>query len=126
MSNTNFTMFIDGACPMCSREARFIKRLDNKNSIQIIDTSTPDFNAATYGISTDTDRLIHGKLKDGTIISGVAVFRNAYSEIGLGWLLAPTGWPILKPIFDKLYLIFAKNRKKIGRLFGPSCNDKCG
>ena len=30
---------------------------------------------------------------------GMAVFRLAYRAVGLGWLVAPTGWPLLRPLF---------------------------
>ena len=29
--------------------------------------------------------------------------------MGLGFLFAPTKWPILKPAFDSIYSMFAKN-----------------
>lgn len=121
----NFTMFYDGACPLCSREAKLLMKRDKNKKIRFIDTASPDFDPTNYGISTDPDRLIHGMMKDGTIVRGVEVFRQVYKELGLGWLLAPTGWPILKPIFDYLYLIFAKNRIAIGRLFGRRCDTSC-
>jgi predicted DCC family thiol-disulfide oxidoreductase YuxK len=120
-SNFNFTMFFDGACPMCSREVRMIRGRDKHNRIRFIDTTSSSFNPQDFGISSDPNRLIHGMMKDGSIVIGVEVFRQVYKEIGLGWLLAPTGWPILRPIFDFIYRIFARYRKQIGRLFGRNC-----
>ncbi len=119
----NFTMFFDGACPLCSREAKLLMKRDTKGRIRFIDTTSADFNPAQYGISTDPNRLIHGMMADGTIVRGVEVFRQVYKELGLGWLLAPTGWPVSKQIFDLLYLLFARNRMAIGRLFGRKCED---
>lgn len=115
-------MFVDGACPICSREARLLKKRDKNKKVRFVDTSAADFDAAQFGISTDPDRVIHGMMKDGTIVRGVEVFRQVYREIGLGWLLAPTGWPILKPIFDACYVVFARNRIAIGKLFGRHCD----
>jgi len=40
----------------------------------------------------------------------MSVFRATYKAVGLGWLLAPTGWPVLKPLFDLIYRLFAKYR----------------
>ena len=36
---------------------------------------------------------IHAVAADGTVLQDVAVFREAYRLIGLGWLYAPTRWP---------------------------------
>lgn len=118
----NFTIFVDGACPICSREAKLLMKRDKNKRIRFVDTSETGFDAAKFGISTDPNRVIHGLMKDGTIVYGVEVFRQVYKELGLGWLLAPTAWPILKPIFDACYLVFAKNRIAIGRFFGRSCD----
>ena len=49
---------------------------------------------------------------------GRAVVRQAYRAVGLGWILAPTGWPVLRPVFDWLYLGFARYRVRLGRAFG--------
>jgi predicted DCC family thiol-disulfide oxidoreductase YuxK len=49
------------------------------------------------------------------------VFREAYRAIGLGWLLAPTGWPGLRWLADCGYEWFARNRITIGRIFGRKC-----
>ncbi len=116
-------MFYDGACPMCSREVRFLKSKNKAGTLAFEDTTSPEFDPIKYGISTDPNRLIHGMLPDGTIVKGVEVFRRAYKEIGLGWILAPTGWPILKNIADACYIVFARNRKAIGRMMGAKCQD---
>jgi len=120
--NYNFTMFFDGACPLCSREVNMIRRRDKNSKIRFIDTASADFDPKNYGISTDPNRLIHGMMADGKIVIGVEVFRQVYKEIGLGWLLAPTGWPILRPVFDAAYRVFARYRIPIGKMFGRNCD----
>lgn len=119
------TMFFDGACPICSREARFLMKRNRAGHIKFEDTSRPGFDPKAFGIPTDTNRVIHGLLPDGTVIRGMEVFRAVYKAIGLGFLMAPTGWPILRPIFDAFYLIFAKNRMRIGKLFGRCEQGSC-
>lgn len=116
------TIFFDGACPICSREMNFVRKKNSAGAVRLVDTSSPDFDPRAHGISSDPDRLIHGKLPDGTIIQGLEVFRRVYSALGMGWLLAPTAWPVLRPIFDFGYRIFARHRKKIGRIFGGRCD----
>ncbi len=125
MSTYNFTIFYDGACPICSREMRFLKSRNKRGTLAFQDTAATGFDPATYGLPDAHQRLIHGMLPDGGLVKGVEVFRRAYGEVGLGWLLAPTGWPILRPIFDRFYIVFARNRKRISKLFGPTCDSQC-
>lgn len=116
------TLYIDGACGMCSREANLMVRLDQgRGYIAFDDINRPDFDPASLGRSAhDVHTRIHAKLDDGRVIEGLEVFRRAYALIGRGWLLAPTGWPILRPIFDALYRLFARHRRRISRLFFAS------
>ncbi|MGD9789565.1 MAG: thiol-disulfide oxidoreductase DCC family protein [Phycisphaerales bacterium] len=113
------TLYIDGACGMCSREANLMVRLDQgRGFIAFDDINRPDFDPASLGRSAhDVHTRIHAKLDDGRVIEGLEVFRRAYALIGRGWLLAPTGWPILRPIFEALYRLFARHRRRISRLF---------
>jgi hypothetical protein len=46
--------------------------------------------------------VMHGVFPDGRIVRKVEAFRQAYRAVGLGWLLAPTGWPLLRQVFDGL------------------------
>jgi predicted DCC family thiol-disulfide oxidoreductase YuxK len=55
---------------------------------------------------------VHGVMPDGTIVRGLEVIRRAYSAVGWGWMMAPTGWPGLKWLCDRVYAWFAKNRRK--------------
>jgi predicted DCC family thiol-disulfide oxidoreductase YuxK len=41
------------------------------------------------------------------VLRDVAVFRRAYQLIGLGWLYAPTSWPLLAPLADRVYQLWA-------------------
>ena len=115
-------LFYDGACPLCSREIGFLARRDRSRRISFVDISTTDFAAADYGLGQrDVVEKIHGKLPNGATIEGLEVFRRAYTAVGLGWLLAPTGWPGLAGLSDRIYRIFARNRLRLtGR--GEACD----
>jgi predicted DCC family thiol-disulfide oxidoreductase YuxK len=123
-----FTMFYDGLCPLCSREVNFLRKRNGENLLTLIDTAAVDFKAEQWGLPEVPDRIIHGALPDGRLVSGVEVFRRAYAAVGLGWMLAPTGWPGLRWIADRAYVIFARYRKSLGRLMNrKSCNtERCG
>ena len=104
-------LFYDGACPLCSREIRFLEGRDRGQRISFVDIAAEDFDARNFGLShRDVIGTIHGKLPNGDTIEGLEVFRRAYSAVGLGWLLAPTGWPGLAWLSDRAYRVFARNR----------------
>ena len=114
----------DGECPLCSREIRFLERRDRgRGRIAFEDIAGPGFDPARYGL--DAERVmarIHGVLRDGTVIEGVEVFRRAYAAVGLGWLVAPTRWPILRGLAERAYRVFARNRLRwTGR--SVACDD---
>lgn len=124
MSDWTFEIFIDGGCPLCSREARLMARLDRgRGRLQLTDITAPGFDPAAHGIDYDAAmQSIHGRWSDGRIVTGVEVFRAAYQAIGLGWLWAPTGWPGLRQGCDAAYRVFAK-RRYARRL--RDCNGVC-
>lgn len=122
MTEWRIKLLIDGQCPLCRHEADFLRRLDRgRGRVAVDDITRPGFDADRYGLSRDAVMaMIHGILPDGTVVRGMEVFRRAYAAIGLGWLLAPTGWPLLRPVFDAFYRWFARNRLRLtGR--GESC-----
>jgi DCC1-like thiol-disulfide oxidoreductase len=47
------------------------------------------------------------------VLKGVAVFRRVYQEIGLGWIYAATAWPVVGPLVDRLYDVWARLRLRI-------------
>ena len=101
----------DGACPLCSREMGWPMRRLPKEGIVFDDISAAEFRSQETGLSKEElRRQIHAVLPDGGIITGMEVFRRLYAAAGLGWLLRPTGWPGLRPLFDILYRIFARCR----------------
>ena len=124
MSAAEITVLYDGDCPLCLREIRMLERLDRGNGrLGLRDIAGPGFRAADYGVTHDALMArIHGVLPDGRLIEGMEVFRRAYAAVGLGWLLAPTGWPGLRWLFDAAYRWFARNRLRLtGR--SESCSE---
>lgn len=120
MSDTAIDVFYDGACPVCVREVRMIRRLDRRGKVAFTDIAAPDFDPATAGIPMDALMArIHGRLPDGTVVKEVEVFRVIYSAIGFSWLVALTRLPGIRQVLDVLYRWFARNRV---RLFGR-CDD---
>jgi predicted DCC family thiol-disulfide oxidoreductase YuxK len=105
MNTWRINVLFHGACPLCRREAAIWQRLDRgRGRIALVDISSADFQARDYGISrAEAMAEIHGILPSGAVVHGMEVFRRAYAAVGLGWLLAPTAWPLLHPAFDRAY-----------------------
>lgn len=116
-------MLYDSDCPFCMLEVKAMRRLNRKGHLGLVDIAAPDFDPSEYGRTLDELMgTIHGVRGDGTLVTGMATFREAYAVLGLGWLWAPTGWPVLRPLFDWGYRLFARHRIRLGRVFGRSCD----
>jgi predicted DCC family thiol-disulfide oxidoreductase YuxK len=121
-----FTLLYDGECPLCAREVAMLRRRDRgRGALALVDIAAKGFDPAPYG--RDRASLmarIHGVLPDGTVIEGMEVFRRAYAAVGLGWLLAPSRWPLVGRAFDAAYGWFARNRLRLtGR--EHACDTAC-
>jgi predicted DCC family thiol-disulfide oxidoreductase YuxK len=112
------TLLFDGGCPLCLREVKTLRRRDGGKG-----------RLALYGGITYADAMgrMHAIRADGQVIHDVEVFRQAYGLVGLGWLYAPTRWPLLRPLVDALYGLWARWRLAItGRpSLATLCRDRC-
>ena len=100
-----------------------LRRLDKgRGRLRTIDIASPTFDPSPLGRTHhQVMGTIHAVLPSGELITGMDVFRRAYSAVGLGWLLAPTAWPVLRPIADAAYRLFARHRLRLtGR--GRTCD----
>lgn len=112
----------DGDCPLCAREVAFLRRRDRAGRLAFTDIAAPEFDPRPLGASREQLMArIHAVLPDGTLIDGVEVFRRCYAAVGLGWLVAPTRWPLLAPLTELAYRVFARTRLPLGRLLGRRC-----
>ncbi len=121
------TILIDGLCPLCKHEGDLLRRLDGGRGRLIVqDLNAPDFDPARHGLTMDGILgQIHAIRGDGSIVTGMEVFRLAYRAVGWGWLWAPTGWPVLRPGFDAAYRWFAKNRYWLTGRKNPCVDGRC-
>ena len=117
----------DGECPLCAGEIAFLRRRDRRALIAFEDIAEPGFDATRYGLDqAAVMSRIHGVLPDGAVIEGVEVFRRLYTAVGLGWLVAPTRWPLLRGLFDRAYRVFARNRLRwTGRADSACTSETC-
>ena len=127
MDDWRFKILFDGECPFCRLEARWLGALNRSGYLVLEDIAAPGFDPGRYGTTLQALMgSLHGVFPDGRQTLGVETFRQAYRAVGLGWVLAPTGWPLLRPVSDALYTLFARHRVRVGSIFGPRCvSDRC-
>ena len=115
MSDPSLTLLYDGACPLCLREVTFLKRRDLHGKLAFVDIDQKDFDPAQWqGISyRDAMARIHAVRSDGEILKDVVVFREAYRCVGLGWIYAPTEWPLIGVLIDRIYALWASQRLRM-------------
>jgi len=116
------TILYDGGCPLCLREVRFLERRDRARNadqpqLAFVDIDDPGYSPDAWGGIHYRAAMgrIHALADDGAVLRDVAVFRRAYALIGLGWLYAPTRWPLLGPLADALYRLWAVERLRLTR-----------
>lgn len=116
-------VFFDGDCPLCAREIAMLRRLDRRARIRFTDIAARTFDPSPIGIPMSVlVAEIHGRLPDGTFVTGVEVFRRLYAAVGLGALVQMTRWPFVSAVLDAAYARFAKNRLRwTGRCTSDTC-----
>ena len=108
------TYLYDGACPLCAGEVDRLRRRDAGGALDLVDITAPSFDAARYGRTLDELMTrMHAVDGQGRTLMAMDAVRAAYRAVGLGWLVAPTAWPVLKPVFDSLYAWIARNRYRL-------------
>jgi predicted DCC family thiol-disulfide oxidoreductase YuxK len=124
MPDWDLKILYDGECPVCRREASMLRRLDRgRGRLAMEDITSPGFDPSCYGTTQEAVMgKIHGVLPSGRLITGMDVFRRAYSAVGLGFLMVPTRWPILRPLSEAAYRWFARNRLRLTGRSKPACD----
>ncbi|MBX3442077.1 MAG: DUF393 domain-containing protein [Planctomyces sp.] len=115
-------VFFDGDCPLCRREIAMLRRRDRRGVIRFTNLAAAEFDPAPLGLTHDELMAeIRGRLPDGTILTGMEVFRRLYAAAGFGFLARLTRLPIVRPLFDAAYRIFARNRLRLTGRCDAAC-----
>mmetsp|Transcript_15370 Transcript_15370/g.21723 ORF Transcript_15370/g.21723 Transcript_15370/m.21723 type:complete len:233 (+) Transcript_15370:230-928(+) len=119
----------DSKCNVCKMEIDFLRKRDEKlaeekqihRKLKFTDlegeTGEYDPLAMVNGGITYKKGMasMHAVTADGTVMTGVPVFRAAYEQVGLGWLFWVTKLPLVKQLADICYNFFAKYRTIVTR-----------
>jgi len=117
-----FEVFFDGDCPLCRREMNIVQRMDKNERVRLTDIASASFTPPPGLTREALMASIHGRRADGTVVTGVEVFREVYTAVGLGrWValtrLAPVAWAL-----DAAYAWFARHRLRLtGRCTDETC-----
>lgn len=112
-------VFYDHACPICRAEMLRLKARDRHARLILLDISSDDFDAQVWGIHReDAQAALHVLTPANAWLKGMPAIRHVYAQVGLGWLLAPTGWPLVSRLADFTYRHFAPNRFAVSRWLG--------
>lgn len=131
---------IDGAivlydhdCPFCRQEMLRLKSLDHGDRLILLNMNSSIFNEQYWGVTReDASQTLHVLTAEKIWLVGMPAIRHVYSQVGLGWLMAPSGWPIISRFADLAYRYIAPNRYVLSRWLGlgkaeSKCTDKvCG
>ena len=115
-----FTLFYDGACPLCLAEITFLKSRNQTGLLSFVDINSANYDPQIVGVSCkEALAKMYGQVEGDAPINGVAVFGEAYRRADLktlAWIFTRS-WmmPILKPS----YWFFAKYRHGISSALGP-------
>ena len=114
------TLYYDAACSVCALEMDHLKARNGAGRLAFVDISAPGFDPAASGVTlAELDAEIHAVHPDGQHAIGLEALRLAYAAVGLGWVLRPTGFGPLRPLFDRAYRLFARYRRPISRATAP-------
>lgn len=130
-ASPELTVLYDGGCTLCVREVTFLRQRDRRRNgerpqLAFVDIDAADYDPAAHQNISYRQAMgrIHGIDANGTVLRDLGVFRRAYELIGLGWVYAPTRWPLLGTLGNSLYGLWADWRLAItGR---PSLDQLCG
>lgn len=115
-SSDTIRVLYDGECPICVKEISVLQFLQRNRADQVhfVDISLPEYDESKYeGVSYEM------AMEEMTVIDeknkihrGVPAFTVMYSAVGLGWLGTFISLPLFRPIMERAYGVFARNRLK--------------
>lgn len=114
------TLLYDAGCPVCALEMDHLRSRNQAGRLVFVDISAPGFDPSPFGATlAQMNAAIHAVAADGQVLRGVQVLRLAYGAVGLGWVMGPTSWPLLRTASEQGYRWFARHRHGISRVAAP-------
>lgn len=111
------TIYYDGLCPLCLAEVHFLQQHNHGGLLQfscLQDESTSSGIDCKLAMQT-----IHARLGEHTLLVGPEVFFEAYKRTDLRWVNALFSFALMRFVYAKAYVFFAKYRHQISKVIGP-------
>jgi len=117
-----YTVIYDGHCKVCGRLVALLTKWDRRKDLEIIPSQTPGVHARFPWIPArayiESVQVIRNS--DGRTWQAAGALEELLDVLPKGWLLS---WlfkiPFMRPLADRFYRWFARNRYKLG------CGDHC-
>ena len=125
VSKIKLIILFDGGCPFCQREVSFLRSKDFSSLISFVDINSSSYKPELFSDISYREAMgrLHAIKASGEVIKNLDVFREAYRIVGLAWIYAPTTLPVLSPILDKVYQLWA--RWRLALTCRPSLDQLC-
>lgn len=117
-----YTVIYDGDCKVCGRMVKLLRKWDRNRQLEIIPSQKPGVRERFPWIPgrAYTESLQVVRTRDGRTWQSAAALEELTNTLPKGRLIA---WlfkiPLMRPLVDRLYRWFARNRYKFG------CGDHC-
>ena len=114
------TLYFDGQCPLCAGE---IKHLREKrgDALALVDIHTLPEGSELDDVGPGSDvllRTLHLRRADGQWLTGADANVAAWEGTRQGRFMRALRWPVLRPIVDVIYRLWAQWRYR--RLYGAA------
>lgn len=110
-------IFYDSHCPLCMKEMQHLRASDLNQRIDLVDLHDENFSSRYPMINKDTAMgKLHGQLSSGEMIYGLDVTCVAWSVVGKYRWLKILRAPVIKPVADVFYKLFARYRSTLALL----------
>lgn len=120
------TLYYDGACPLCAREIRLLRRRAPPQRLRLVDIAAADFDPASTGLSrAELQARLHARFADGRWVSGLDATFWSWCAAGLERWAAPLRWAALRPLLELAYRLFCRLRPRLHWLPHPDGAARC-
>ena len=118
ISESETTVFFDGACPLCRAEIDIYKSRDATGALRLVDVSAPGAELPDCLNLEQAIARFHVLSKDQTLLSGSAAFAEVWKQLpGWRWAGRLATQPGINAALELGYRIFLLARPALVHLF---------
>jgi predicted DCC family thiol-disulfide oxidoreductase YuxK len=106
-------VYLDGACHLCSWEAKLLRRIDVHHRLDLINIADPMFDDSEVK-HRNYDLFMQAQLPNGEFVQGVKAFSEIYKAVPKMRILGQAlDLPVFKQLAWIVYFGFAMIRKRL-------------